>query len=106
MNIFLNVIYFPSVDCVDPTCTGHGGCVDGQCVCRAGWTGLNCSQVDHKVFTCLPDCSGHGHYDLHSSKCVCESFWSGENCNQRESYLIYAHFLVFKTDFYFQFIPI
>ncbi|KAF2364560.1 Carboxypeptidase-like regulatory domain [Trinorchestia longiramus] len=70
------------VDCLDPSCGDHGGCVEGHCVCQAGWTGVNCSLVDHKVFTCLPDCSGHGHYDLHSASCVCDPFWTGENCNQ------------------------
>ncbi|KAK8385757.1 hypothetical protein O3P69_016491 [Scylla paramamosain] len=79
------------VDCVDPTCRGHGWCVEGRCVCRAGWTDANCSTVDHKVFTCLPDCSGHGHYDLHTSACVCETIWTGPDCSEARCSLECVH---------------
>lgn len=106
--IFLSISTFPhihvsnqspcltSVDCVDPSCRGHGWCVEGRCVCRAGWTDANCSTVDHKVFTCLPDCSGHGHYDLHTSACVCETIWTGPDCSEgKECLLYFRSFMLF-----------
>eukprot|EP01121_Diplochlamys_sp_Union-15-3_P008003 TRINITY_DN208_c0_g1_i5.p1 TRINITY_DN208_c0_g1~~TRINITY_DN208_c0_g1_i5.p1 ORF type:complete len:576 (-),score=72.48 TRINITY_DN208_c0_g1_i5:66-1550(-) len=31
--------------CLDPTCSGHGTCVNGNCVCDAGWGNENCSYV-------------------------------------------------------------
>ncbi|XP_069941027.1 teneurin-a isoform X3 [Cherax quadricarinatus] len=80
-----------TVDCVEPSCGGRGWCVEGRCVCRAGWTGNNCSTVDHKVFTCLPDCSGHGHYDLHTSACVCDTFWTGPDCEEARCSLECVH---------------
>ncbi|XP_071524010.1 teneurin-a-like isoform X5 [Panulirus ornatus] len=79
------------VDCEDPSCGGRGWCVEGRCVCRAGWTGNNCSTVDHKVFTCLPDCSGHGHYDLHASACVCDTYWTGPDCAEARCSLECVH---------------
>ncbi|XP_068237245.1 uncharacterized protein [Palaemon carinicauda] len=78
-----------TVDCVDPLCGGRGWCVDGTCVCRAGWTGNNCSTVDHKVYTCLPDCSGHGHYDLHTSVCVCDTYWTGPDCAEEQVQILF-----------------
>ena len=70
-----------SVSCRDPSCGSNGWCVDGVCICKAGWKGTNCTEIDEKVFTCLPDCSGNGIYDLHSSSCLCNDFWSGSDCS-------------------------
>ncbi|CAB0001124.1 unnamed protein product, partial [Nesidiocoris tenuis] len=69
-------------NCLDPKCGGHGTCVNGQCYCKAGWQGTNCSTVDQQVYQCLPGCSEHGTYDLESASCVCESFWTGPDCSQ------------------------
>ncbi|XP_054267852.1 teneurin-a-like isoform X4 [Macrosteles quadrilineatus] len=69
-------------DCVDPSCSGHGSCVMGRCYCKAGWQGTNCSQVDQKVYQCLPGCSEHGTYDLETGACICEEFWTGPDCSQ------------------------
>ncbi|BES99420.1 EGF-like domain [Nesidiocoris tenuis] len=70
------------LNCLDPKCGGHGTCVNGQCYCKAGWQGTNCSTVDQQVYQCLPGCSEHGTYDLESASCVCESFWTGPDCSQ------------------------
>ena len=48
------------VDCPDPTCSEHGFCVDGSCICKKGWKGLDCGILDEEARQCLPDCSGHG----------------------------------------------
>jgi hypothetical protein len=48
------------VDCIDPSCTGHGACIDGQCWCKIGWTGINCSDADARLSQYFPNCSSHG----------------------------------------------
>ena len=71
-----------SADCADPSCSGHGFCVEGVCVCRKGWRGSNCDQLDHEARQCLPDCSGHGDFDLDTQKCVCKGQWTGRDCSK------------------------
>lgn len=82
------VIVLFTEDCQDPLCGGHGSCVLGRCYCKAGWQGINCSQVNQKVYQCLPDCSEHGTYDLETGACVCEEFWTGPDCSQGKMYCI------------------
>ena len=69
-------------DCPDPSCSGHGFCVEGSCVCRQGWRGPTCATVDHEARQCLPDCSGHGDFDLESQKCICKGQWTGNDCSK------------------------
>lgn len=70
------------VDCLDPMCSGHGACVSGQCWCKTGWRGINCSEADNRLSRCFPDCSKHGVYDLESEKCVCFDHWAGSDCSR------------------------
>jgi len=37
-----NILIIIAVDCLDSTCSQHGDCVLGKCVCHAGWTGQSC----------------------------------------------------------------
>ncbi|KAG5882426.1 hypothetical protein JTB14_007052 [Gonioctena quinquepunctata] len=69
-------------DCPHPTCSSHGYCVEGTCICKKGWKGLDCAQMDKDALQCLPDCSGHGTFDLESQTCTCEPRWSGEDCSR------------------------
>lgn len=69
-------------DCLDPTCGGHGSCVRGRCVCRAGWRGAACSERDARVQRCLPACSQRGVYDLDAGRCVCDPLYTGDDCSQ------------------------
>ncbi|XP_011298913.1 teneurin-m [Fopius arisanus] len=70
------------VDCPHPTCSGHGFCAEGTCICKKGWKGTDCSQMDKEALQCLPDCSGHGNFDLESQTCHCEPMWSGDDCSK------------------------
>ncbi|XP_018579833.1 teneurin-m isoform X3 [Anoplophora glabripennis] len=69
-------------DCPHPTCSSHGYCVEGSCICKKGWKGPDCAQMDKDALQCLPDCSGHGTFDLESQTCTCEPRWSGEDCSR------------------------
>ena len=79
---FVILTFLFSDDCPDPTCTGHGFCVEGSCVCRQGWRGPTCAIVDKEARQCLPDCSGHGDFDLETQKCVCRGQWTGNDCSK------------------------
>ncbi|XP_011867432.1 PREDICTED: teneurin-m isoform X3 [Vollenhovia emeryi] len=74
--------YCEEVDCPHPTCSGHGFCAEGTCICKKGWKGADCSQMDKEALQCLPDCSGHGNFDLETQSCVCEPMWSGDDCSK------------------------
>ncbi|XP_037070344.1 teneurin-m-like, partial [Pollicipes pollicipes] len=69
-----------TADCSDPTCSNHGVCSEGVCVCLAGWVGSSCQLPDERIRRCLPDCSGHGVFDLARDRCLCDHMWTGRQC--------------------------
>lgn len=78
MNLLLS-----TVDCPHPNCTGHGYCTpEGTCLCKRGWKGADCSTTDSDALQCLPNCSGHGAFDLETQTCSCERMWSGDDCSK------------------------
>lgn len=38
--------------------------------------------MDQDALQCLPDCSGHGNFDLDTQTCVCAPKWSGDDCSK------------------------
>lgn len=38
--------------------------------------------MDQDALQCLPDCSGHGTFDLEAQTCNCEPKWSGDDCSK------------------------
>ncbi|XP_075972354.1 teneurin transmembrane protein Ten-m isoform X3 [Anticarsia gemmatalis] len=70
------------IDCPHPTCSGHGFCIEGSCICKKGWKGIDCATMDKDALQCLPDCSGHGTFDVDTQTCSCHSRWSGDDCSK------------------------
>lgn len=66
------------VDCMDPTCSGRGVCVRGECHCSVGWGGTNC---ETPRATCLDQCSGHGTFLPDTGLCSCDPNWTGHDCS-------------------------
>ena len=58
-----------SGDCLDRSCSHHGTCSEGVCYCDLGWMGETCSLENSMIQACLPDCSGHGSYDVSAGHC-------------------------------------
>ena len=58
-----------SGDCLDRSCSHHGTCSEGVCYCDLGWMGETCGYENTMLKACLPDCSGHGSYDVSAGHC-------------------------------------
>ncbi|XP_046872433.1 teneurin-1-like isoform X2 [Hypomesus transpacificus] len=95
--------------CIDPTCSNHGSCIQGICICNQAYKGVNCEQVDcvdpqcagngvcvrgecvcsagwvgvscdDPLPACQDQCSGHGTYLLDTDTCACQPNWTGPDC--------------------------
>eukprot|EP00750_Incisomonas_marina_P008119 INCI15248.1.p1 GENE.INCI15248.1~~INCI15248.1.p1 ORF type:complete len:2168 (-),score=185.95 INCI15248.1:165-6668(-) len=57
---------------------GRGECVNGECLCRNGFTGPRCESS-----TCPNQCSGHGACDSSAGGplCLCQPDFTGEDCS-------------------------
>lgn len=66
-------------NCTEPDCPANcndrGQCVDGRCVCEAGYTGDDCGLED----LCLNDCSDQGR--CINGVCHCFEGYTGEDCS-------------------------
>lgn len=63
--------------CADPSCSGHGDCLEGRCQCHAGFTGTTCALPGGG---CSPLCGSHGICDAANHRCVCEEGFTGPGC--------------------------
>ena len=54
-------------------CSDNGYCADGQCLCRAGWVGIDCS-IHAAPVRCI---NGR----LRGDTCACIDGWAGEDCS-------------------------
>ncbi|XP_073781326.1 N-acetylglucosamine-1-phosphodiester alpha-N-acetylglucosaminidase isoform X1 [Danio rerio] len=61
--------------CQPEDCSGHGRCVEGQCVCQHGWSTPGCANL-----TCQAECGEHG--ICTENGCVCDAGWMGLYCSQ------------------------
>lgn len=48
----------------------------------SGWKGPDCGTMDQDAMQCLPDCNGHGTFDLDTQTCNCHPKWSGDDCSK------------------------
>lgn len=73
------VIVWPrAVDCLDPTCSNNGICVNGECHCKPGWGGLHCELPRAQ---CPDQCHGHGAFIPDTGLCSCDPNWMGPDCS-------------------------
>lgn len=91
---FLFIVFFPlcffstsvylwlnAVDCLDPTCSNNGICVNGECHCKPGWGGLHCELPRAQ---CPDQCHGHGAFIPDTGLCSCDPNWMGPDCSMGE----------------------
>lgn len=90
MHLFLKSLAFSSfflyyllflylaVDCLDPTCSNNGICVNGECHCKPGWGGLHCELPRAQ---CPDQCHGHGAFIPDTGLCSCDPNWMGPDCS-------------------------
>lgn len=69
--------------CLDPTCSGHGACSHGACICALGYSGASCEMTSGVGFlSCEGRCSEHGTCaGSHAQSCECVSGWTGMFCD-------------------------
>lgn len=63
--------------CQPANCSGHGKCVDGRCLCDAGWEGRGCGSLVCQSEECEP------HGVCTPAGCVCDAGRRGKNCDQK-----------------------
>lgn len=79
------------MDCIDPSCSSHGLCINGECHCQPSWGGASC-EIAKAV--CPDQCSGHGTYNTDTSTCTCNQNWTGPDCSIGLSFLTSCFFMV------------
>ncbi|KAF3838050.1 hypothetical protein F7725_009818 [Dissostichus mawsoni] len=63
--------------CIDPTCSNHGSCIQGICICSPAYKGLTVNKV--RLDCADPQCGGHG--VCVRGECVCGAGWAGVSCD-------------------------
>ena len=61
------------------SCSGHGSCLDGFCVCGRGYSGISCTRLDY-LYACPQNCSAPLGGRCEHDRCVCAADRSGDDC--------------------------
>lgn len=76
---FSSLFIFSCSDPCDDINCGPGTCVEGDCVCPDGFSGVNC-EIEDLCFNV--DC-GNGTCDQNTGSCLCDEGYEGDNCEIR-----------------------
>lgn len=60
--------------------------------------------MDQDALQCLPDCTGHGTFDLDTQSCNCEPKWSGDDCSKGSVEVNFKFFFFNDYNFVFFFL--
>lgn len=71
-----NVTKLPSSEVCPSHCSGNGYCGSGNCFCKQGFEGPDCSKKQ-----CHNDCNNNGH--CVQGECRCFAGWNGFDCSYR-----------------------
>jgi len=61
-------------------CSNNGYCLNGDCYCKPGYEGKDCSSIVNKK-SCINDCNGSNGKCNENGLCICSNGFSGIDCS-------------------------